>query len=244
MPIYPTNAAVDNEASASKGDVFVKVGKGESLRVRKLPALNKEGRTVYVQGLHFKLKDPESENGDKSYVHACDKYHGSGDCFMCKVAEVLARSSDPNEVKLTKFPDSIAVQEKHYVPVLVAEKGPDGVKYSAPKLLQMGKSGGGAFAKRTRESQDNDLPLVEDVKYGQDVIVSLPKNPAPYEVAPSGVQKPLEELRPGVMEELEKFDVAKLLECTVRTKDELKEAIRHTLKGFDWDSIFEEAEAL
>jgi hypothetical protein len=107
MPFMPTNTAADSSV-ADAGNVYEKIKQGESKRVRLLPPLaGSDGRTVYRQDLHYRLKDPTAEDKDKTVAVGCGCHHGDGTCLLCDVFDVLKNSSEKAEKDLTVFPHSI-----------------------------------------------------------------------------------------------------------------------------------------
>lgn len=241
MVFVKTNTAVDN-ATTARDDEFVKVKKGESITIRKLPALEgSNGRTMYKQVLHFKLKDPNSDDGKRGIALGCGKYHGDGTCLICDVVDVFKNSDDPNEKKLTKYPDGIHANSRIHMPVLVATgDGEGGFNYSDPKLFTLPEASANAINEVNSEYENNGVPLIEDPEFGQNIIVKNPSEPGKYIILPTSQQVPLLDIKPDVEAKMSK-DVMKQLDTKVWNDAQVEECLRHSIKEIDWDYAIGEA---
>lgn len=244
MAVFKTNTAVDNAVTA-KDAMFLPVKQGNSVRARILPAMNEKGRTIFRQDLHHNMKDPTSDDGERSIALGCTKYHGDlGEgCLVCDVGAVFKASEDPNEVKMTKFPDSILARKQFYVPALEAlSDGNGGRTYGPPQLLKLSPTGATALSALNSMMQAEDITLVSDVEGGQDVIVSNPPTAGAYTIQQTSKQVPLYDIAPKSV--TDSFpDVMKTLATKIYSRAKQEEILRHSFKGVDWDAVMEEVDS-
>jgi hypothetical protein len=237
MAVFKTNTAVDNAVTA-KDETFLACKQGNSVRARLLPAMNKDGRTIFRQDLHHNMKDPASEDGERHIAPGCTNYHGDlGEgCLFCEVGQVLGNSTDPNEQKLTKFPNSILARKQFYVPAIEALGGG---KYGSPKLLKLSPSGADALSALNSMMQSEDITMVNDVEGGQDIVISNPPTAGKYTIQQTS--KPVDLYSIADKSVTDSFpDVMKLLNTKIYSRDKQEEILRHSLKGVDWDAVLKE----
>jgi hypothetical protein len=241
MPVYKTNTSADN-ASTAKDETFLAVKQGNSVRARILPAMNKDGRTIFRQDLHHNLKDPASDDGDRGIAVGCTNYHGDlGEgCLICDVGAVFAASTDPNEVKMTKYPDSILKRKQFCVPALEAIPDGDGGRtYGPPKLLKLSPTGADALSALNSMMESEDITMVNDVDGGQDVVISNPPTAGAYTIQQTSKQVPLYDVAPESV--TESFpDVMKVLATKIYSREKQEAVLRHSFKGVDWDAVMAE----
>ena len=246
MVTFATNTA-KNSAVTAKDEDFLKVPQGTSVRGRVLPAFNADGLITFMQQLHFKMKDPDGD-GTKGIAPGCTKFHGnSKSCLFCDVADLFAASTDPAESELvTDWTKSIKVSTATYVPFLQATKGTDGkfAHTGDPILLKLAPSGADALSETNADMEDNDLPLINDVEKGQDIIVSNPKTAGKYTVKTTSLQVHLDKIKPGWEEMCAKFEDVEgnILKTKVLTRDKQEAILRHTFPHLDWDAAMKELE--
>ena len=242
MAVYKTNTAVDNAVTA-KDALFLGVKQGNSVRARLLPAMNEKGRTIFRQDLHHNMKDPDSDDGERAIAPGCTKYHGDlGEgCLFCEVGAVLKASEDPNEVKMTKFPNSILARKQFYVPAIEAiGDGEGGRTYGPPQLLKLSPTGADALSALNSMMQAEDITMVNDVEGGQDVIISNPPTAGAYTIQQTSKQVNLYDVAPKSV--TDSFpDVMKVLATKIFSREKQEKVLRHTFKGVDWDAVLKEA---
>ena len=238
MAFYKTNTATDSAVSERK-NLFASVKQGETARIRVLPALTEDGKTQHKQVLHYKMKDPNSEDGDRGITISCGKYHGDGTCLVCDVYDVLKGSDDPSEKNLTKFPDDIGAGTSVYVPALVATKSGSKWVHGDPILFRLTENAAGGLAKVNSNCEENGIALINDPELGQDVLVTNPPTAGKYTFQPTSLQISLTDIDPDI-ETKATPDMLKVLEVPTRSTEEIKEIMKHSLPQLDLDSIFAE----
>jgi len=242
MPVFKTNTAANTAVTAASED-FLKVAQGTTVRGRVLPAFNAQGLITFMQHLHFKMKDPEGD-GTKGIAPGCTKYHGnSKSCLFCDVADVFAASTDPAENELvTDWTKSIKASKATYVPFMQATKVDGKWVHGDPVLLKLAPSGADALSATNASMEENDLPLINDVDMGQDILVSNPKTAGKYTVQTTSLQVPLSKIKPDWEDKCAQFEDVEgnILRTKVLSRDKQEAILRHTFPQLDWDSIMKE----
>jgi hypothetical protein len=234
--VVKPNVAANLNATAGK-DLFHNLKADTTTAVRFLPTTHPTGMLFYVTNNHFKLLDPNSDDGKKKIAVACGKEHGDeGKCFFCELTEALKKTGRKAEKKLA---DDIKVSVRYNAQVLINEKVGDNFVYTKPKLLGLPGGLSQEISQLLANMEMYNQSPFNDIEAGQDLLLTRTGSgfQTRYKADRSGMTTNLDEVSPGWDSDFIE-DIYDALGLKVFTYDEQVAIARHTFgDSIDWSEL-------
>jgi len=234
--VVKPNVAANLNATAGK-DLFHNLKADTTTAVRFLPTTHPRGMLFYVTSNHFKLLDPNSDDGKKKIAVGCGKEHGQENrCFFCELTDALKKTGKKAEKKLA---DDIKVSVRYNAQVLINEKIGEQWVYSKPKLLGLPGGLSQEISQLLANMEQYKQAPFNDIEGGQDLLLTRTGAgfQTRYKSDRSGAQTNLDKVAPGWDADFIE-DIYESLGLKVFTYDEQVAIARHTFgDSLDWKAL-------
>lgn len=200
-----------------------------------------KGAIFVLQQLHYGVEGGYTslEDAERKVAPACLREHGDGNCYICNLAEWLARQDDE---RLASLGDPKADKNILYTRQLQAQAwlwDPSSKKWYGPRIVKVPGGVANELTDLITVADDNDMPVFCDPDEGQGVAITKTgsgRYGTKYSVHATGKTQSMDAVDPEWWNKCIK-DLPTKLAMTTYNIDQQKELLVTAHPDLPWDAI-------